>query len=200
MNRWTTTLALAALAALAACSFAGSTPARVRYWSWRMGSSDPSVRAEARGRLLELGRTAISGVHAELVASEVADRVAAIGSSARVFVPRAGFEGGMTDIELYSCNMEIVLRGSSAPLLVEASFMDRRWALLSPPPLREALRRGHVLFVTDGEGRLELTVPLEENESGILEAVRARLGTDSAAFRVAARAAKDAALGVLELG
>ncbi len=54
-----------------------------------MQSSDRAVRAKARLRLLEIGRPAIDGFFADIVAGEVVDRVAKVPVESRViFVGR----------------------------------------------------------------------------------------------------------------
>jgi hypothetical protein len=64
--------------------------ARVRYWAWRMHSSSREVRLEARTRLMAIGRPAIDSVFPELVAGEVADRLASVPPGKRVaFVGRS---------------------------------------------------------------------------------------------------------------
>jgi hypothetical protein len=83
-------LVLVALVVAGAATLATTSSTRVRFWSWRMRSSDRAAREHARVRLLEIGRPEIDRVFAELVAGEVCDRIAAVGSG--TFLVFAGRE------------------------------------------------------------------------------------------------------------
>jgi hypothetical protein len=66
---------VAGLIVVAGVLFFFRGPLEVRILANRLASPDPMVRADARTRLLAIGRPAIDGVYARLVASEVEDEV-----------------------------------------------------------------------------------------------------------------------------
>jgi hypothetical protein len=49
--------------------------ARVRYWTWRMGSSDVAIANKARLELFKIGRPAIDEIMPELIVRELRDRI-----------------------------------------------------------------------------------------------------------------------------
>ena len=68
-------LVLALLLVSGVGALVASPRARVRWYAWRMHSSDAEVAARARFKLFELDRPAIDEVLPELVARELAARV-----------------------------------------------------------------------------------------------------------------------------
>ncbi|HZU96618.1 MAG TPA: hypothetical protein VFF73_08010, partial [Planctomycetota bacterium] len=86
-------------------ALASTTPARVRYWAWRMRSSRRETRLVARTKLMEIGRPAIDGVFPELVSGEASDRLAVVPR-----FDRCGFVGLCTrrGEQGLDCSLEVI--------------------------------------------------------------------------------------------
>ncbi len=129
---------------------ATSAPARVRFWTWRMRSTDIETRRRARSKLLEVGRPAIDKVFPELVGSEACDRLAAAGSkqinlfgSPKWCVARVGAGGRAVALENLSLTCGEVVgvdlladpavvfgprpRAGSRVLVAGTSVVEARW-------------------------------------------------------------------------
>jgi len=164
--------------------------ARVRYWAWRMHSSSREVRLEARTRLMAIGRPAIDAVFRELVAGEVADRLASVPGPARV-----AFLGHAR--ELTPRLMQVDGKGPPRYVVEQSIVMPSDTILAvsgvaSPEdPLAMTLARGapaterKLVVGHTGNARFFvealLTVPLPESDPlgpELIEATRARLAAD----------------------
>ncbi len=91
-------LVLLGLLVLGAGSLLAVSPrARVRWYAWRMRSSDPAAAAGARLKLFELDRPAIDDVLPELVARELAARMPLGGRVAVTAVGSWTYSPGIED-------------------------------------------------------------------------------------------------------
>jgi hypothetical protein len=157
-------------------------PARVRYWTWRMRSSDQEAWRAARLKLLEIGRPSIDGVLAELVAREVEDRIPASVESGTTVV---AFVGRVASSSSFIVEEGPERVGLETHTNITAPTRDRAFSLLEDK--RDRGRRMLVLVLDEpadkyspvGYYRELLVVALPEDHvlaRSVIDAAKARLG------------------------
>lgn len=157
---------------------------RVHWWAWRATSTDPERAALARKKVLEIGWPAIEPVYPAVVAGEVADRVAAVGSQAPMIVFVGFWEGSRESEEgwtvYYTCG-PLVYLGEFGTLDGRLEVDGDREPVVpshgSSTRLLVVARRSSRRDWYDYEAEAVAKFPLhdDEDERRVFAAVRARL-------------------------